>query len=49
MQSLPPIQFNELQKDQIRWKWNEAGVYTVKSCYRAIQEGPYIASQMKII
>jgi zinc-binding in reverse transcriptase len=35
--------------DQPIWRWDTTSRYSVKSCYTAIKEGPYIASNTEII
>lgn len=35
------------QKYDVHWKWNASGLFTVKSGYTAMKEGPKIKSSIK--
>jgi zinc-binding in reverse transcriptase len=49
LQQLQQIQIQPQQRDHITWKWQQHGIFTVKTCYRAIKERPHITSPLRII
>lgn len=46
---LPTPQFDSQQRDGVIWKWTTTGKFTVKSSYRALKEGPRIASTLMVV
>jgi hypothetical protein len=40
------IQQETQEQDRLSWRWHISGQYTVRSCYRALQEGPHIVSPL---
>jgi zinc-binding in reverse transcriptase len=48
IRALPQMIFTP-PNDQPIWRWDTTSRYSVKSCYTAIKEGPFIASNIEII
>lgn len=48
LQSMHTAQ-EEDEGDKATWKWSKEGAYSVKTCYRALEEGPYIESVLNKI
>jgi zinc-binding in reverse transcriptase len=48
-QQLQQVQIQPQQRDHITWKYQQYGIFTVKTCYRAIKEGPHIISSLRVI
>ncbi|XP_078161769.1 uncharacterized protein LOC144557107 [Carex rostrata] len=40
---------NENQEDDVKWRWQPNGIFTVKSAYVAIQNGPRITREVHLI
>jgi zinc-binding in reverse transcriptase len=43
---LTNIQQETQEQDRLSWRWHSSGQYTVRSCYRALQEGLHIVSPL---
>ena len=43
---LVQVQNSALQHDEMGWKWDKEGKFTVKSYYKAYEERPYIGAEV---
>ena len=45
-QKLAQVTLNRLEEDGIQWQWADTGMYTVKSAYQRLKDGPRIQTSI---